>query len=530
MVELVGQRPADERLGGASCPIAVRAMTADRNPTPARRDHASPSLSIGPSEITHFHNPHDLRGFAEAADVTSVAQLVTMRTPITVHTIGTLLLVIVIVLVSGKSTDASQDGRRHRDPVIRWNRIANEIFPAHIGPILDSRAMAILHAAIHDAVNGIARRYEPYAADLSYPGASADAAVASAAREVMLALTFDQQRRIEQEYASALADVSDGTAKDQGVLLGQRAARAILDLRSHDGVVAGPWPPQQGPITEPVYVPTGQPGDYAFTPPFDAPPFGPIALFPGWGRVAPFVIDVARHRLKGPDPLRSRRYANDLNFLKAYGRLHDSARTPDQTNTAFFWFEPFGIWNDIAASVLEREQASPWDAARVLALMNFALADAEIACFDAKYKFRFWRPYTATRRADEDDNRETNADPDWLPLLWTPPGEPLRFFIPPIPDYPSAAAMTSAAAAAVLTKHLGDSVAFDVTSVTLPGVVRHFRSFDQAAREAGLSRVYGGIHFVHAVEDGWAAGKRVGREVARKLPRSESTAPSDPRR
>ncbi len=406
-----------------------------------------------------------------------------------------------------------------RNSVINWNRIANEIFPADIGPVIDSRAMAILHAAIHDAVNGIEGHYQPYTVALSAPGASLDAAVASAAREVMLALTHNQQPRIEREYAAALADVSEGPAKDQGVLLGQQAARANLDRRADDGIVPGPWPPQQGPITEPVYVPTGKPGDYDFTPPFDAPPLGPAALFPGLGRLAPFVINLGRHRLKGPDPLRSKRYARDVNFLKAYGRLHDSSRTPDQTSTAFFWFEESGIWNDIATTVMQRERASPWRAARVLALMNFALVDAGIACFDAKYHFRFWRPYTAIRRAGEDHNDETAADPEWLPLLSTPPGEPLTFFIPPIPDYPSAAAMTSAAVAEVLTVHLGASVPFAVTSKTLPGVTRRFKSFSQAAREAGLSRVYGGIHFIHAVEDGWAAGARVGRDVARSLPR-----------
>ena len=203
-------------------------------------------------------------------------------------------------------------------------------------------------------------RYAPYTVALSSPGASLDAAVASAARDVMLALTPNQQPRIEQEYAAALADVRDGPAKNQGVLLGQQAARANLDRRADDGIVPGPWPPQQGPITEPVYVPTGKPGDYDFTPPFDAPPLGPVALFPGWGRLTPFIIDLARHRLKGPDPLRSKRYARDVNFLKAYGRLEGSSRTPDQTNTAFFWFEPFAIWNDIATTVLEREHASPW--------------------------------------------------------------------------------------------------------------------------------------------------------------------------
>jgi hypothetical protein len=193
-------------------------------------------------------------------------------------------------------------------------------------------------------------------------------------------------------------------------------------------------------------------------------------------------------------------------------------RTPDQTETAFFWFEPFAIWNGIAVATLERQRASPWRAARVMALMNFAMLDASIVCFEAKYQFRFWRPYTAIRRAAEDGNDDTQADPEWLPLLWTPPGEPPVFLIPPIPDYPSAAAMISAAAAEVLTIHLGRAVPFSATSDFLPGTTRRFRGFWQAAREAGMSRVFGGIHFVHAVEDGWAAGSRVGRDVAKRLP------------
>jgi hypothetical protein len=439
---------------------------------------------------------------------------------------GALVLSCLMLTASAESQTREEPGRtapvqdrRNSNPAIRWNRFATEIFPVEIGPIVDSRAMAILHAAIHDAVNGIERRYQPYTVALSSPGASLDAAVASAARDVMLALTANQQPRIEQEYAAALANVQDGPAKDQGVLLGREAARANLERRAGDGIVPGPWPPQQGPITEPVYVPTGRPGDYDFTPPFDAPPLGPIALFPGWGRLTPFVIDPARHRLKGPDPLRSKRYASDVNFLKAYGRREGSARTPDQSDTAFFWFESFAIWNDIATTVMAREHVDAWRAARILALMNFAAADAGIACFDAKYQFRFWRPFTAIRRAVEDGNDATDAEPEWLPLLWTPPDQPLTFLIPPIPDYPSAAAMTSAAAAAVLTAHLGESVPFAVTSVFLPGETRRFKSFSQAARESGMSRVFGGIHFVHAVEDGWAAGERVGRDVARALPR-----------
>lgn len=427
-----------------------------------------------------------------------------------------------LAIVTGSCVQLSAQGAPHDgNAVLRWNRIATEIVPAAAGPIVDSRAMAILHAAIHDAVNGVERRYEPYTTELSFPGASLDAAVARAARDVMIALVPAQKQRVDQEYAAALAGVHDGPAKNQGVILGQQAARANLERRSRDGVVPGAWPPSTGPVTEPVYVPSGKPGDYDFTPPFDAPPLGPVALFPGWGRLTPFTIDLDRHRLRGPDRLGSRRYARDLSFLKSFGRLDSSARSADQTETAFFWFESEPMWNDIARTVIQRRALDQWRAARILALVNFALADGAIASFEAKYRFRFWRPYTAIRRAAEDGNDDTAADPDWVPLLWTPPGKPPKFVIPPIPDYPSTAAVTSAAAAEVLRAHLGAHVRFDVSSVTLPGVTRRFNSFEQAANESGWSRVYGGIHFVHAVEDGFEQGRGIGREVSRMLQRAE---------
>jgi hypothetical protein len=466
-------------------------------------------------------------GFAEACALALVAPLSCGMTPQSKETrMSTLierlfksLILLIVVVYTSNATVANARSRGDGNAVTHWNRVATEILPVEVGPIIDSRAMSILHAAIHDAVNGIDRRYEPYTADLSFPGASLDAAVASAAHDVMIALAPGQRQRIAQEYAAALAAVRDGRAKDEGVMLGQLAARANLERRTSDGIVPGPWPPQEGPITEPVYVPTGKPGDYDFTPPFDAPPLGPIALFPGLGRLTPFVIDLERHRFKGPDPLGSARYARDVKFVKAFGSLNSSTRTPDKTATAFFWFEPFGTWNDIARTAIERRQLNPWQAARLLALMNFALTDAGIACFDAKYRFRFWRPYTAIRRAAEDGNDDTEPDPDWLPLLWTPPGKPLTFLIPPIPDYPSAAAITSAAAAEVLTFHIGEHVHFEATSPTLPGATRRFKSFRQAAHEAAMSRVYGGIHFLHAVEDGFDRGKGIGREVSRMLPR-----------
>jgi hypothetical protein len=424
--------------------------------------------------------------------------------------------------LQGQPTDVAFRGQKQSvNAVTHWNRIATEILPFEPGPVIDSRAFAILHAAIHDAVNGIERRYEPYTIDLSFPGASLDAAVARAAHDVLTELAPSHRERIDREYLTALGGVPDGPAKDAGLILGEKTARANLDRRSEDGVIPGPWPPQKGPITEPVYEPTGVPGDYDFTPPFDAPPLGPVALFPGWGRLTPFAIDLERHRLEGPDPLRSRRYARDVNLVKSFGRLESATRTPDQAATAFFWFEQLPIWNDVARTVIQQRDIGPWRAARILALLNFALADSGISAFEAKYRFRFWRPYTAIRRAAEDGNDGTQADPDWLPLLWTPPDMPPMFIIPPIPDYPSFAAVSSAAAAEVLTRHIGDRVGFEATSATLPHVTRHFGSFRRAAHEAGMSRVFGGIHFLHAVRDGFEQGKGIGREVSRMLPRAQ---------
>jgi hypothetical protein len=146
------------------------------------------------------------------------------------------------------------------------------------------------------------------------------------------------------------------------------------------------------------------------------------------------------------------------------------------------------------------------------------MADGGIACFEAKYRFRFWRPYTAIRRANEDKNSLTEPDESWLPLLWESPEViPPTFFIPPIPDYPSGAAVISAAAAEVLIQNFDDDNKFVATSASLPNVVRRFRSFTHAAREAAMSRVYGGIHFRHAVNDGYKQGSGIGRHIARSF-------------
>jgi hypothetical protein len=382
--------------------------------------------------------------------------------------------------------------------VTRWNAIAIQVLPVDPGLLRDSRAFAIVHAAIHDAVNGVERRYQPYTANISSPGASIGAAVAAASRDVLVALSPSQQEVIEIAYASALLAIPDGPAKIAGIALGQQCASANLMRRAGDGSETA---------TDPVYVPNGGPGDYDFTPPFN------IALFPGWGNVTPFGIDLDRHQVPGPDPLSSDRYKHDFNYVKSIGRLNSSTRTAEQTDIALFWFEfsPMG-WNRIANTIVLQQKVDVWEAARIMALVNFALADGYIAGFQGKYKFRFWRPYTAIRKAAEDGNPHTKPDSEWLAL------QAPAFFIPPVPDYPSTHSVLGAAAAEVLIQNFGDHMRFDAISTTLPGKIRRFDSLTQAALENGMSRVYGGIHFLHAVEDGLKQGKGIGRAVSRLLP------------
>jgi hypothetical protein len=390
--------------------------------------------------------------------------------------------------------------------VTRWNTVALQVLPVDPGTILDSRAFAILHAAIHDAVNGVDRRYQPYAADLSSPNASVDAAIAAASHDVLVALSPSQQPTIEVAYASALLAIAEGPAKQAGIALGRASAKTNLERRAGDGADTA---------ASPAYVPTGKPGDYDFTPPFDGPPFGKVAMFPGWGNVTPFGINLGMHGLPGPDRLDSTEYAKDFNQLKAIGRLDSKTRTREQTDIALFWFEfsPMG-WNRIANTLVRQQKLDVWRSARVMALVNFALADGFIAGFDAKYHFRFWRPVTAIRRADIDGNPDTRPDPTWLPL------EGPGFFTPPVPDYPSTHTVLGAAAAEVLIQNLGDHVHFTVSSSTLPGALREFDSLSEAAHENGLSRVYGGFHFMQAVRDGCRQGKGIGQDISQLLPRT----------
>ena len=206
-----------------------------------------------------------------------------------------------------------------------------------------------------------------------------------------------------------------------------------------------------------------------------------------------------------PPALTSEAYARDYNEVKSIGGKNSTARTAEQTEIARFWFEGPPAWNRIARAVAEARGLDAWDSARLLALVNLAMADGYIAGFKIRYVYDFWRPVTAIREGDTDGNDATAGDPSWDSLQNTPA----------VSDYPSTQSTFSGAAAVVLAGVFGtDQVAFAITSgPPFADIKRSFTSFSQAARESADSRVYAGIHFRTACEDGLALGRKIGERA-----------------
>ena len=403
------------------------------------------------------------------------------------------------------------------DPVSDWNVTSVSVtLTAGENAVTQSRTLAIVQIAIHDALNSIRPRYERYVCKGdAKASASADAAIAAAAHDALVgaitvgdlpftgfgtsALQASGVAQVDAAYAAALADIPNGFTKDQGIAVGQAAAASILALRRTDHA------------TELVtYTPGTQPGDWQPTPdpvPFDPPAAAdhlPAAV-PGWGRVTPFVLRrSSQFEPDGPPRLSGRRYARDYSEVKAIGEKNSSNRTSEQTLIARFWYEnsPAG-WSRIARVVAQSQRLDLWETARLLALVNLAMADGFIAGFETKYDFNFWRPVTAIHAGDTDGNDATAVDPDWSTLLNTPA----------IPDYTSTHSVLGGAASEVLRRFFRhDDLAFTTTSgVPFAGLTRSFSSFSQAASENGESRIYAGIHFRSAVEDGIKQGKSIGR-------------------
>jgi PAP2 superfamily len=344
------------------------------------------------------------------------------------------------------------------DMVTDWNVIATNTAAAPLtNGVLQTRIFAMTHAAIHDAVNAINRRYQPYALDMQASlNASPEAAVSAAAHDVLVhELPAIQKPLLDAAYTNSLSGIPDGAAKNAGIAIGQAAAAAIIALRSSDGANA-PMP----------YTPGSGPGVWIPTPPGFLP-----ASLAGWGNVTPFTLrSGAQFRLDPPEyfDLTSEEYTADYNEVKSVGEVNSPSRTAEQSQIAAFWYEPSAQgWNRLTRVVSARHNLDLWENARLFALVNFALADAYIAHFDSKYLYNFWRPVTAIRAGDTDGNPDTAPDPAWTPFLVTPS----------IPDYPSGHSTAGGAAAMALARFFGqDQVPFTTTSgPPFPGITRSFR-------------------------------------------------------
>jgi PAP2 superfamily len=441
------------------------------------------------------------------------------------HTVGhrcrafsrTLLtgLLVVGLLVTARPLPAAAN------EVLTWNETALKALDAGgQRSVLIPRALAMVQGAVHDALNAITPRYAAYYFEGPRdPGASPEAAVAAAAHTVLVGVipSFGTPAQkvaalaiVEEAYLASLGRVSDAAAKTKGVAVGRAAGAAMLALRQDDGATKdAPYTPGTGPGK---WRPTPNP-DPPNPPIADkalAPGYAPSS-FPGWGNVTPFtLLSAAQFWLPGPPALTSEAYARDYNEIKRVGGQQSEARTPEQTEIARFWFEGPPAWSRVARTVAQVRSLDAWDSARLLALTHLAMSDSYVAGFKIRYVYDLWRPVTAIREGDTDGNDATAGDPTWNSLQNTPN----------VSDYPSTQSTFSGAAAAALTGVLGtDQVAFSVTSgPPFKDITRSFTSVSQAARESADSRVYAGIHFRSACEDGLVLGHKIGeRAVAMYL-------------
>jgi hypothetical protein len=400
--------------------------------------------------------------------------------------------------------------------VLTWNETVLKAVTANgQNGVQITRTLAMVQGAVHDALNAITRRYAAYYFEgPGEAGASPEAAVAAAAHTVLVgvipsvgtpAQKIAALALVEDAYLASLRGGGDGAARTQGVVVGRAAGAAMLALRKDDGVTKdAPYTPGTGPGKWRPH-PNPDPPDPPIANKELAPGYAP-AILPGWGNVTPFtLLSASQFWLPGPPDLTSEAYARDYNAVKHVGGQQSEARTAEQTEIARFWFEGPPAWSRIARAVATARGLDAWDSARLLALMHLAMADGYIAGFKIRYVYDFWRPVTAIREGDTDGNDATAGDPRWNSLQNTPA----------VSDYPSTMSLISGAAAPVLADVLGtDQVSFSVTSgAPFKDITRTYTSFSQAARESADSRVYAGIHFPTACEDGLVLGRKIGERA-----------------
>ena len=381
--------------------------------------------------------------------------------------------------------------------IVEWNKIALRTTKADELAIPAMRNTAMVHMAIHDALNGISLRFKPYYSTATgYQDASPAAAIATAAYDVLVALYPGEQAKLDADLATLLQAVPDGAAKDWGIALGKSSADAVLRGRVADRMndkVAytaepgnGIWRPVPGDGIAPNNAPRG---------PDDVPPLGRQ-----WARMKPIVLINSDQFRPGPPPsITSDEYARDFQELVAIGGATSTKRTQVQTDMALFWRPaPDLLFNPVVQQLVINQNFDAWQTANAFAVLNVVMVDAMIACWDAKYAYNQWRPITGIRNAPAGSHPAVKADPGWAPLLFTPP----------YPDYPADHATVTYAAMNTMLVLFGSSPGS--FSVVAGGMSRQYTSFDTIAEEVANALVYGGVHW--RTSD--VAGAQLGQDVA----------------
>jgi hypothetical protein len=396
------------------------------------------------------------------------------------------------------------------DVVLSWNEVALDALRfdrSYAGPVRAGRNMAIVQAAVYDAVNGVERTHEPFFVFRTAPaGADVDAAASSAAARALTKLYPKQKRFFAGELRSALADIPDGRAERSGVKYGRYVADRIVAWRRRDGSAGDAF-----------YEAGNRPGDWQPTP----PQFLETPLHAGAGDMTAFALSNVDDFVPPPPPrLDSAEYAVAYNEVYDFGDRLSPFRTADQTEIGIFWAydrrslgTPVALYNQVLQTVATDQGNTMSENARLFATANVAMADAGIVAWECKYVDNFWRPVTGIHDGDLDGNPDTLADPNWEPL-GAPNDDGGEPFTPPFPAYVSGHSTFGAALFRSLSNFYGtDAVSFQLTSDELPGVVRSYTSFSQAATENGDSRIYLGVHWRFDDTFGQAAGRQVADAV-----------------
>ena len=411
-------------------------------------------------------------------------------------------------LSSQAQVTVTRQGATSTDVSMQWNQVVlNTITTLAMYPPDASRLLAIVSLAQYDTLANI-EGTAPYMVSMTVTGpVSEQAALAETAYEVLLDLFPALKSTYDAALAVSLQGIAAGQALTTGLMVGKTIADTIVAIRSTDG--SANFVQYDGGTL---------PGQWAPTAPIDQP-----AIDPQWGSVTPFAISSADALVQqiGPPPaLTSAEWATDLNQVESLGSSDSTTRTADETQIALFWagstgtVTPAGIWNIIAQTVSQQQGLSLSANVRMFAILNTAIADATIADWDVKYTYGTWRPIQAVPIANTVNSAAT-SDPGWTPLLITPA----------FPEYAAGHATISSAGATVLDSIFGTNVSFSFSVPYLKGVTRTFTNFDAAATEAGMSRIYGGIHFMFSITAGWQLGTLVGQQVITRFAQTADTEP-----